>query len=79
MISELKLLCINVYASLMGETIVPILLSVVGLIMLFSTKNVTLWVEEACYPKCFGSSFKHPVVELFVSFQKLCEPKAQCG
>lgn len=42
-------------------------------------KNLTLWVEEARHPKSFGSSFKHPAVELFVSLQKLCEPKPQCG
>lgn len=39
----------------------------------------TLWVEESGHPECFGSSLEHPVVELFVSFQELCEPEAQRG
>lgn len=47
--------------------------------LLFKNLLLTLGVEEASHPKGFGSSFKHPTAELFVSLQKLCEPKAQCG
>lgn len=40
---------------------------------------VTLWVEESSHPECFGPSLEHPVVELLVSLQELCEPEAQRG